>query len=163
MFDISKEVPDREICQELKKIGSPQDTTGFYWKTLPPELNKNTSSDDWAILFFPSESEEFIQMHRNLLCKAPTIIELIESLPSRSDYNAEGGYAYLTILKTEDHYAVYYEYFDGYEPSGRIITGVLYETKDKSLANALAKMYIKIKKEGEDGRLHHLQTFENDL
>lgn len=126
-MDISKEedtdwqVVSLELSKKLKELGVKQKSI-FYWNDSDP-------SGYFRIEFY----EEVCRLPTN--CSAFTVGELVEILPTRFLYNDSAEHVYLFIKKYPHEYYISYcdlddEWFDWNQ------------TKDESLANALAKMLI---------------------
>jgi len=72
MFNLEKEVPNLELCKQLKELGFPQGG-GFYW------VIENINEKELPRIVYESDIDngEFIE-----IIKAPTVRELCEWLPS---------------------------------------------------------------------------------
>lgn len=135
MFDITKEVPDLELCKKLKECGYPQEGGGWYWvkwnESEPYVLGitfdrRNFYKQDGWVTTFPQNSK--------FLVKAPTIRELGEWLPGHikrlGDLIVEKRYDGSWIVKYEEYDDMYEEKYNSMEEI------------DETEANARAKMLI---------------------
>jgi len=133
MFDPTKEVPSLSLCKELKELGFPQNTGGWYWD-LWPSPPRLVYLKDW---------EKFIPLMRKpkekWLIKAPTLREVLEWLPIEIEYKGET--LYLEFDRPDEtQFLVSYCY--AYERICPITIG------DDEIINAPTKMLILLAKDG---------------
>jgi len=72
VFDLTKEVPRLDLCQQLKRLGFPQETGGFYWRKF---------KDGWKVDYIPYISVVKRMVRQGVIIKAPTSVELDKYLP----------------------------------------------------------------------------------
>jgi len=117
---------DFELAKELKKNYFPQNNPNFIFE----------SGDFWNIkewLNFQEEHGVGEELKDVKYFSAPTSDEILEELPMEYNYND------LHITKDEKEYCVgYYDYEYPVD-----------YTSDKKLSNALAKMWLHLKNQGE--------------
>ena len=124
---------DFELAKELKENGFPQKTE-FKWCE-----DKNNYPEQWIVY-------DTVEMgcSKDIVCSAPISEEIFNKLPKYIEYN-NGVYdknvaiLHIILQRTVDNkseYAIYYQ--DDYDL-------IIF---DKKLPNALAKIYIYLKKEG---------------
>ena len=122
---LEKEVPSLELCQELKKLGYPQDGEGYYWiKTKEGWKLATKISNLWRIVgrYLGEKDEESIRFGGCHCCavdleieekiKASTCRELGEWLrQARFSYDGRYWRAY--------HPKADYNIYDEFEPNAR--------------------------------------------
>lgn len=124
---LSNIVVSLELARELKEVGYPQESL-FYWEwTTPADEPYCGASVTTKEAKYSCKEDP----HLDWLA-APTATELLSELPTDNDTKD-----LLTIHRHWQTKEFHVEYED---------TGVF--QRDKSLPNALAKMYIYLKKEG---------------
>ena len=133
---ISNNVPNVELCHELKTLGFPQKQPGFFWvKTDQFEYELCFVHKNTIIILGNIRSNIDID---NGLIKAPTLAELKEFLPS-SIYSDSGRY-WLEYIVSDNHISILYNRgtFDGgtYD--------CLFLVRDNSEADARAKAVIEL-------------------
>jgi len=128
---------DLEIAKELKENGFPQ-ITNFYHRIQKDEIGEFT---DFSNTHLKSDFMTIINVY-----SAPTTDELIKQLPREiKDLNFEY-YYHLKIEQSPIHDEMYFISY-GITNQDRAWMQY-YDTDDKKLSNALAKMWLKLKKEG---------------
>ena len=127
---LSLEVPSLELCQRMKELGYPQDGSLFYWSVL------KRRGEPASIIHFGYKGHGTHNKTRTLYA-APTVGELLEKTIKDSNvvwnifYNISNGL-----------WLIYETGILGY------CTGKDLDFVDKSLSNALSKMWIHLKEQG---------------
>jgi len=142
MFDPTREVPRLDLCQQLKKLGFPQETGGFYWRKF---------KDGWKVDYIPYISVVKRMIRQGVIVKAPTFIELWRYLPKKFK-TPKDKYAYLYIKKENNMMQIEYDIFTLSYPSFYIKS--IYPSELDSICKICIwlreKGYIKFNKEASD-------------
>lgn len=128
---------DLELAKELKENGFPQENSNFYWQ-INHLFNNNLYFRFKDSLGF--NYEQYLQEDSGQeIYSAPTSDEILKELPN---YISKDIIYDLTIKNYPATFIVYYK--NCFEEKELID----FRFTDKKLSNALAKMYIYLKKEG---------------
>ena len=142
MFDPTKEVPRLDLCQQLKKLGFPQETGGFYWRKF---------KDGWKVEYIPYISVVKRMIRQGVIVKAPTFIELWKYLPKKIKI-PKGKYANLIIKKISNVLQIEYDTYTWDYPNCYIKS--IYPSELDSICKMCIwlreKGYIKFNKEAKD-------------
>ena len=124
-------VPNIVLCKKLKKAGYPQRRMGLFW--IRGEDGK------WKLeeLYAMDKITRFYEENPKGIVKAPTPAEMVEELPPSIQKGRKLGTLVIWQVRKWGWCVAYTT------KRTRVVLA-----RDKKLANALAKMYIEVEKEG---------------
>jgi len=133
-----KEVPSLRLCKQLKKLGFPQDAKGWYWvkyckkPILVYYIGKYSDNNRVTLFYYPVTQSHMGIPEKKIICKAPTVVEIMNRLPQGILKHGTDIDYYLTV----DRLYVYYL---------SLSNEYCFKTERKMLPNRLAETYIWLK------------------
>jgi hypothetical protein len=139
-MNIETQVVNRELSEALKKAGYPQKGY-FWWVGYDPEGNYNEGSPYLSYSIQDTKAKEILDTP--FIFVAPIATEIAEVL-SRIEYESSGGFPAFMIFRNP----IGGDWLCSFRnpPLDWVDKGSQEAGRDKTMANALAKLYIFLKK-----------------